>query len=269
MKIKGLCLGLFFQFYTMVSAQQMVIYDDYPKGQDYYKGGTKAFYKELRQVLLDRKVSPCECVSESYTIPLLVKADGTVQYVKDDDEEGIAKNKCAYDMLRAALPYLENWQPAIHENKKLNAIKKIEFYPDDLFNHYSDAYFGPWSNITLPEYPGGIDKFRSDFVHVFDTRAVRENVFTYRIEIMFDVNKEGKIENTQILSVDEDPGLMKAALKAISKLNKTWKPAIRSGKAIKYRFRLPISFTNYPQKNMTEIQREEDLRFNDSRRSGF
>lgn len=115
MKIKGLCLGLFFQFYTMVSAQQMVIYDDYPKGQDYYKGGTKAFYKELRQVLLDRKVSPCECVSESYTIPLLVKADGTVQYVKDDDEEGIAKNKCAYDMLRAALPYLENWQPAIHE----------------------------------------------------------------------------------------------------------------------------------------------------------
>lgn len=91
---------------------QMVIYDGYPLGQDFYSGGRRNFYKELRQAMLDNGFQPCDSRKEIYTIPVLVKADGAINFVKDDDSVMISKNKCAFDLIRKSLPYLEKWTPA-------------------------------------------------------------------------------------------------------------------------------------------------------------
>ncbi|MBS1573461.1 MAG: energy transducer TonB [Bacteroidetes bacterium] len=221
-------------------AQQPVIYDAYPEHQDYYKGGSAAFYKELRDVILKRNMQPCENKHEEYQISVLIKENAEISFVKDFDTIAISKKKCAYDMIRKALPYLENWKPATIEQKNINAIQKIKFNPNDLFSNYNEDYSDPDDNLTIPEYPGGINKFRQDVINNINFHHLNpSDDFDMKAIVEFIINTEGNIENIDVISNNNNFKNMTKV--AVRKTNQKWTPAIKNGMIIRYRMRLPIS----------------------------
>jgi hypothetical protein len=236
--MKKILLSLVFLFIASQQYQaQMTIYEAYPYNQSFYKGGTKAFYKELRQVILDKALPACENRSEHYDIPILVKEDATINFVKEENEAGIAENKCAYEMIRKALPYLNHWTPATVDGKKVNTITEIEFYPDDLFTNYSESYSSPDDNLIKPEFPGGMDKFRQKVMQYVEVKHLE---MSEKIIMIFTIDKEGNLVEPSIAGY-QDSGLGKSALVGLKQIKTKWKPATKNGVPMSYRFRIPIS----------------------------
>ncbi|MBQ0152553.1 MAG: energy transducer TonB [Chryseobacterium sp.] len=99
-------------------------------------------------------------------------------------------------------------------------------------------------NITNPEYPGGINIFRNELSKNFDGSVfpLTENGL-YKAEINFTIEKDGSV--TSISSIGNNEIFNKEATRVINKIteNVKWKPAIKDGEAIAYRFRLPLTMT--------------------------
>ena len=88
-----------------------VIYENYPKGQSDYNGGNIQFYKELHQLILDKKIQPCENKNELYNVKFVVYPDATIKFVKEENPEKAEKNKCAFDLTRRLLNILMGGNP--------------------------------------------------------------------------------------------------------------------------------------------------------------
>ena len=100
---------LLFSAFLNLNAQVLYMY---PKKQDSYKDGYKGFYSDLAKVLKEKNYQTCPNKKEAINVKVLVNVDGSVAIVKEEDEAAVANNQCAYDMIKSALPYLKNWQPA-------------------------------------------------------------------------------------------------------------------------------------------------------------
>lgn len=256
---------------------QMVIYDGYPLGQDFYSGGRRNFYKELRQAMLDNGFQPCDSRKEIYTIPVLVKADGAINFVKDDDSVMISKNKCAFDLIRKSLPYLEKWTPAYDKknNEKVNAIVKIPFCPDDLFVNYKDTYTDPSDTEVMPSFPGGINEFRNQIMNIVNVDGINSDM---RVTLMFEISETGEIINPKVDGVNPSSRFVKSAIVGLSKIKSKWSPATKNGMPVKYRFRLPLSITHETtyinsSEGLMNLANPNGLRnalyYNDAVKSGF
>ena len=242
---------LFLTFFKVSAQNEMIIYDQYPNGQDFYYGGKKKFYKDVKDVIIKNKIEKCSDNNESYQIAVIVKEDAKINLIKDFDSIYIQKNKCAYEFARKILPYLNGWKPANFNNKNLNAITKIWFFPDDLFENYYEGYSDHFESISLPEYPGGINEFRKELSKNFNFNSNRMGNFMIKIELQFVINEDGNMENI-LITGDEDKGFRNAVIRALSKIKKTWKPARNKNIPVKYRFRIPLtmSFENgFPTNN--------------------
>lgn len=91
----------------------------------------------------------------------------------------------------------------------------------------------------LPEYPGGINIFRSNFSRKFNLTKI-DTKTTVKSEVQFVINEEGYL--TDILATGENKSMNKEMERVIKSFSKTkWNPAEINGKPVKYRFRLPIS----------------------------
>ena len=73
-------------FSQSINAQ---VLERYPKGQDFYKGGTQKFYSDIHKILLEKNIQPCENKNEVYDVKFVVYPDSTIKIVKDFDEENI------------------------------------------------------------------------------------------------------------------------------------------------------------------------------------
>lgn len=250
-KIIGLFLFLLYQ--SLFS--QMTIYEGYPPEQTYYKGGSVAFYKELRQVLLDTKKDPCNNRTEHYAIPILIKEDATISLIKDENTSEIEKNKCAYELIRFALPYLENWNPAVLNGAKINTIVELDFYPDDLFFGYKESYSGPDDNLIVPEFPGGIDKFRNKVITFVEAKGIK---YSEIIHLGFEIDKDGNLINPSILGYEKSE-FAQEAVKSLSRINTKWKPATKNGIPISFKFRMPLSIVVEEPKTGYDDYKENDI----------
>ena len=74
-------------FCTAKEEAAPVIYENYPKGQSDYNGGNIQFYKELHQLILDKKIQPCENKNELYNVKFVVYPDATIKFVKEENPE--------------------------------------------------------------------------------------------------------------------------------------------------------------------------------------
>lgn len=89
-------------------------------------------------------------------MPILVNADGSINYVKQDDTLKINQNKCAYDFGRKNFPNMKRWIPAKDNNQYVGAITDILVDPFFLLNSKDD----PDKNVyTQPKFKMGSISF--------------------------------------------------------------------------------------------------------------
>jgi TonB family protein len=95
-----------------------------------------------------------------------------------------------------------------------------------------------------PEYPGGIEKLYEEiYKSITYPEMERENNIQGTVYISFVVEKTGAFTDIKIeRGVNNGPNLGKEAEKAV-RLLKPFSPAKMNGKAVRYRYRMPIKFT--------------------------
>jgi hypothetical protein len=83
--MKKILLLLYLDLYFCTAKRKTApaIYDKYPKGQSDYNGGNIQFYKELHQLIVDKKIQACESKTELYSVKFVVYPDATIKFVKE------------------------------------------------------------------------------------------------------------------------------------------------------------------------------------------
>ena len=94
----------------------------------------------------------------------------------------------------------------------------------------------------MPSYPGGqkaLFKFLSENVHY--PRAAEKKMIEGRVICQFVVDRDGTIEDVQVVKSGGHPSLDKEAVRVI-KLMPKWKPGLQDGKPVRVRYTVPVNF---------------------------
>ena len=205
---------------NLISAQKIIVYEEYPYGQEGYLGGKSQLYKEIHQVLIENKIEKCEDSTQNYKVKVLVKQDASIAFVANLDSVYVNKNKCAYDLSKKVLVHLKNWKPAENRKKKLNAIYEFDFIPSDLFDDYVESYIGIKLDKKTPQFPGGINEFRKKVSERVGFPSFRTKG-SLKIIVFFVINKEGFMENIVVKSTPFNPEFEKKVKDVFLNLNET------------------------------------------------
>ncbi|AZI33985.1 energy transducer TonB [Kaistella carnis] len=91
----------------------------------------------------------------------------------------------------------------------------------------------------LAEFPGGINSFRSKVGNSFDTSVMEGDEGTVKSEITFVVERDGSITDVKASGSNKD--FNAEAIRTVKSIKNKWSPAKINGKAVRYRFRLPLT----------------------------
>src|SRR5690606_39524687 len=119
--------------FVKVSAQGQADYGVFPQEQEFYRGGKIKLFDEIRTLLKDHNLQPCEDDQQFYTASVLIRENATAVFVKDFDSANIARNRCAYDMFCKDLPNLKGCVPAGVYWKSTDALAEVQLVPATLF----------------------------------------------------------------------------------------------------------------------------------------
>lgn len=227
---------IFLLFINFILAQTQVLHK-YPEGQKFYKGGYEQFYEDAHHYLIKNNIKPCEDKTEAYVMRILVNPDGKVNYVQDQDESAVAKNKCTFDLAKKILSHLENYIPAEENGIKTPALTSIIFYPNELFSLYN--YAANRDLIKEADFPGGIQNYRKKFISCFDTNGYNYSQ-SFRFIINFDVDTQGEIQNIYIDTEFGNDQFVKMIIDCVVPRKLKFKPGTYNGTPITRSFRLPI-----------------------------
>ncbi|OJX31186.1 MAG: hypothetical protein BGO86_04655 [Chryseobacterium sp. 36-9] len=228
------------------NAQETIIYDAYPYGQEAYLGGKKKLYNDIHHALINNKIQKCQDSAQSYKVKLIVKQDASILFVKNPDTTYINNNKCAYEMSKNVLKYLKDWKAAEHKTGKLNAIYEFDFFPIDLFDDYNENYIGIHIDKNIPQFPGGLNEFRNQFQKAYkypnsDFKGL------IKCDVYFMIDKEGLMTSLIVKSSPYNSDIEKSVTNALQKLKKSkWiLPNNYSSLKELYRVRFPVSFNSH------------------------
>lgn len=90
----------------------------------------------------------------------------------------------------------------------------------------------------LPEFPGGIDEFRKEFMKAFRSDKI-EGKGLVKTEIKIVINKDGTIAN--IMAVGINKSFNNESIRTIKTIKERWVPAEINGEKVRYRYRLPLT----------------------------
>ena len=230
---------ILFILYSNSFAQD--IYEQYPAGQTDYIGGNVQFYKDYHQVLIDKKLQPCENKKEAFSFRIVVYPDKKIKYVKSEDSESLEKNKCAFELTKEVAKYLTGWNPAIVDGNKVAAVTSFWIIPHELFQELPQGY-DPVNDMEMATYEGGINNFRKK---VFQSIDLSRFTFTgtFRLEVTFVVETDGKISNVQLAQSSGLKAFDDMVVKAISQIRNKWTPGNIHRIPVRYHFKLPLAFT--------------------------
>jgi len=227
-----------------LSAQEPVIYDAYPYGQDAYLGGKKQLYKDIHQALWENKIEKCKDSTQSYRVKLIVKQDASILFVKNPDSVYINKNKCAYELSKNILKYLKNWKAAEHKTGKLNAMYEFDFFPIDLFEEYEENYIGIHIDKNIPQFPGGLFEYGNQFKKKFEYPSNIDFKGIIKCEVYFRIDRNGKSTNFIVKSLPYNSIVEQNILKAVQSIKTKWiLPNNYSSFKELYRVRFPVSLS--------------------------
>ena len=95
---------------------------------------------------------------------------------------------------------------------------------------------------SMPEFPGGqqaLFKYLSENVKY--PVIAQENGIQGRVVCQFVVNKDGSIDDIEVVRSGGDPSLDKEAVRLIRSMPK-WKPGRHKGKAVRVKYAVPVNF---------------------------
>jgi len=92
-----------------------------------------------------------------------------------------------------------------------------------------------------PEYPGGIDAFRSKVYHIFDSSVLKEDKGIIKTDVAFVVETDGTISDIKASGSSQSFNL--EIIRTIRMIKNKWAPALLNGKPVRYMFRLPLTMT--------------------------
>lgn len=91
----------------------------------------------------------------------------------------------------------------------------------------------------LAEFPGGINSFRSKVQNSFDGSVMEGDEGTVKTEVTFVVERDGSITDVKANGSNKD--FNAEAIRTVKSIKNKWAPAKINGKAVRYRFRLPLT----------------------------
>ncbi|SUX47753.1 energy transducer TonB [Chryseobacterium indoltheticum] len=89
------------------------------------------------------------------------------------------------------------------------------------------------------EFPGGINAFRKKVQDNFDSSAIEGADGIVRGEITFVVERDGSITDIKVNGKNSD--FNSEAVRTVKSIKNKWAPAKINGKAVRYRYRLPMA----------------------------
>lgn len=95
---------------------------------------------------------------------------------------------------------------------------------------------------TMPEFPGGSQamfNFLSENIHYPAIAA--ENGIQGKVQCQFVVNKDGSIEDVQVVRSAGEPSLDKEAIRLLKSMPK-WNPGKQRGKPVRVKYTIPVNF---------------------------
>lgn len=214
---------------------QLVIYESYPVGQDFYVGGRKALHQEMKDISLTLGLQPCP-VDQTYKLPILVESSGSIKLVKDEDSLNLSNNKCAVEYGKKLLPHLRRWLAARVDGQPVNAIAEITVNP---YIIYHSKPIIAQNVYKEPKFKLGMHEFRLYMLEALK-KPVKENENQYMV-MTFAVSDTGIMERVEFTG-SFDQNVIKAGYDAVEKLNrrKLWKPGTVNGFPIYQWFRMPV-----------------------------
>ena len=223
-------------FSAFANAQVLYMY---PDGQSFYKEGYKGFYSDLAKVLKEKNYQVCSNKKEAINVKVLVNVDGSVAIVKEEDEAAVANNQCAYDMIKSALPYLKNWQPAEVNGQKIRAVARFLFVPNEIINNIPTDKLSYLSTI----HPDRIEGFRKKFMVCFNSDKFKWNQ-DFSITTYFEVNTEGDLQFIHADPVADNEEFMNMIVRCLHyNKKKKWTPAsYRGTNIVDFPFVFKLSF---------------------------
>lgn len=90
------------------------------------------------------------------------------------------------------------------------------------------------------QYPGGANLFRQKIAKNFRGKKIIGNE-NMNCELIFIVDRNGSI--THITATGNNQSFNQEAIRSVSKIKEKWTPAEINGEKVRYRVRLPLSFT--------------------------
>ncbi|MBU4538961.1 MAG: energy transducer TonB [Weeksellaceae bacterium] len=232
-------LFLLFTFFAFNSYFSQEIYA-YPEDQTDYTGGNIQFYKDFRKVIVEKKLQPCSDKNESFNFRVLIYPDKTIKYVKDEDPVSSEQNKCALELSKEVAKYLTGWNPAVIDGKKVPAVTGFWIIPHELFQDLNENY-DPVNDMILPEYEGGINKFRQKVFQSIDlTRFKFDGKF--KLLVTFIIEADGKMSNIKLVETTGFKPFDDMVITSISKIRNKWTPGSIHGIPVRSRFKLPLAF---------------------------
>lgn len=202
-----------------MSYAQLEVLENYPKGQYFYIGGPGELDKDMIKAVKNSVMSPCDKKDEKYVVKILIKADLTINYVKDFDTVNINKNKCAYDFSRKIMPSLKRWIPAKEGGIPVGAI--VDVLIDPFFLYYSKE--DPKDNKkTSAEFKKGKKNF------AFQIESIAEKYINLNQDkktfITFVINEEGIMEDFVVVG-DYSDLEKQNMIRDLSRISGGWEPA--------------------------------------------
>lgn len=89
------------------------------------------------------------------------------------------------------------------------------------------------------EFPGGINSFRNKVQGGFDTSVMDGDEGTVKTEVTFIVERDGSI--TDVKANGSNRTFNDEAVRTVKSIRNKWTPAKINGKAVRYRFRMPLT----------------------------
>ena len=230
---------LFLFFSSLIFSQ--TIHEQYPDNQIDYVGGNVQFYKDFQKVLRDKNLEPCSDKNENLNFRLVIYPDKTIKYVKSDDP--ITESfKCTFELSKQVVKHLKGWNPAEVNGQKVAAATTFLIIPNELFSDLPEGY-DPVNDLQMAMYEGGIQKFRNKVYQGIDISGYNFTG-TFRMEATFYIERDGSMSNIELAQSSGLKVFDDMLVKSLSKIKNKWKPGTIHGIPVRYKFRLPIAFSN-------------------------
>ena len=225
---------------TFLYAQKTPIF---PADQYSYLGGPESFYKDFQKILIAKNIQPCENKKELLLALIVVKDDETASLYEDYKLPN-QLNICTEQLTKDVLKEMKGWIPAQIDGEQKTAIASYFIFPDAFFDNFKEGYT-PEKIMVLPTFEGGMNAFRKEVMKRADpsgfiVKAGRK----VTVNVKFVVNVDGEMENITLENSSGSQAYDDMIISSVKSIKKKWTPASIHDYPIRYRFKLPLSFSS-------------------------